>query len=91
MGSLGSIFEIAQALLGVFLGPLLSVMFFAVTRIQVRPTALVVGMLAGCLVGWVIVFSPAVSSVWTAAGAFLTALAIPIIDNLIGRKAGTAR
>jgi SSS family transporter len=86
VGSLGSIFEIAQALLGVFLGPLLSVMFFAVTRIQVRPTALVAGMLAGCLAGWIIVFSPAISSVWTAAGAFFIASVIPAIDTLASRR-----
>jgi SSS family transporter len=86
VGSLGSIFEIAQALLGVFLGPLLSVLFFSVTRIQVKSTALISGMLAGCLAGWVIVFSPSVSPVWTAVGAFLVALIIPGIDAMVSRR-----
>src|SRR5690606_14969963 len=49
VGRLGTIFDITQTLLGVFLGPLLCIAIVAFTpRLQLQPAAAIAALVAGC-------------------------------------------
>ncbi|HWL11115.1 MAG TPA: hypothetical protein VNQ76_22090 [Planctomicrobium sp.] len=63
--SLGSIFDIAQSVIGVFLGPLLICVAFAVFQIRVGGATMIIGMIAGTAAGWCVIFSP-MDSLWVA-------------------------
>ncbi|MEX1039108.1 MAG: hypothetical protein WDZ51_00655 [Pirellulaceae bacterium] len=77
---LGTIFDIAQAVIGVFLGPLLACMAISVSRLSVGPRGMIGGMLAGSAAGWCVAFSPA-SSLWVAPTAALVALAVATVSQ----------
>lgn len=60
----GTLFNIMNIMLGIFLGPLLGCMFCAVSAPRVRGGVLIAGMLLGCLVAVVVVVWSPVSSLW---------------------------
>lgn len=74
---LGTIFDMAQAFLGVFLGPLLVCMILSVSRLKVLPWSMMAGLLCGCFTGWCVVLSPA-TSLWVAPAATAGALLFPL-------------
>jgi sodium-coupled monocarboxylate transporter 8/12 len=84
VGHLGSIFDIAQILLGVFLGPLLACIVLSVSSLRVRGGAVIAGMVLGCVSGWVVAWSPA-ASLWVAPAAFAMAMAVPLCEMVFGR------
>ncbi|MFB3904611.1 MAG: hypothetical protein ACE15E_14270 [Acidobacteriota bacterium] len=84
VGALGSIFEIIQTLLGVFLGPLFACVLLALTSWRVSGRALLASMPAGVLVGIVMVFSP-VSSLWITPATFLMSLGVTWAGTVIER------
>ena len=84
VNQLGEIFDVAQAVLGVFLGPLLVCMSWAVSQQPVRPAMMLLGMLAGCVTGWVTAFS-AVTSLWIAPVSAATTLNIAAVGLLFPR------
>ncbi|MGC1275109.1 MAG: hypothetical protein WBC44_15505 [Planctomycetaceae bacterium] len=90
VGKLGSIFEIAQATTGVFLGPLLACVVLSVTRIAVRPWSMVVGMIAGSVVGWIVVASN-VYVLWVAPAAAAISFAAPLLVSSFDYVAGRNR
>ncbi|MEX0741294.1 MAG: hypothetical protein WD079_00760, partial [Phycisphaeraceae bacterium] len=76
---LGDIFDISQAVLGVFLGPLLCVAILALTtRLRVNPLALCFAMVVGCVVGWVVTFTD-IYNTWVAPAAFLSTFITAIV------------
>lgn len=75
---LGSIFDIAQAVIGVFLGPLLACMLFTISYLKVSSRLMIAGMLAGTIAGWLVAFSAA-SSLWVAPTATLVAMSLPAL------------
>ncbi|UUO04930.1 hypothetical protein M4951_16240 [Blastopirellula sp. J2-11] len=85
---LGTIFDIAQSVIGVFLGPLLICMSFAVFQVRVSQKSMILGMLSGTLAGWVIIFSPC-DSLWVAPFSAITSAAIALCGNLF-RKGESA-
>lgn len=84
VGAMGSIFDISQTLLGVFLGPLLACVILAVARVAVRGHAVIAGMVAGTLAGWAVTFSP-ITSLWVAPLAFGSSLLATGIGHLFAR------
>lgn len=76
IGRLGSIFDIAQALTGVFLGPMLVCMVLSVSSLQVSRIAVQAGMLLGVVSGWGIILTPA-DRLWVGPVALLASLIIP--------------
>ena len=70
---LGDIFDIAQTLLGVFLGPLLGCLVLSLYRFGLRPAAVAIGMVIGGVAGWAVAFSPAFS-LWVAPAALAATL-----------------
>ena len=79
---LGDIFDIAQTLLGAFLGPLLACIVCSLLRMRVQPIAMIVGMLVGSVVAWVIAFSPW-QSLWVAPSAFAVSMLIVGLGSLV--------
>lgn len=80
VGNLGTIFAIAQTLLGVFLGPLLACGVLSIARVPARPRMVIAGLVAGSLAGWLIAWSSAIA-LWVAPGAFLVAFLVPWLDR----------
>ncbi len=60
---LGTIFDVSQAILGVFLGPILGVMVLAMWNRRVSQTRVLVAMAASCVCGVVVAFSP-IQAIW---------------------------
>jgi solute:Na+ symporter, SSS family len=84
IGVLGSIFDITQALLGVFLGPLFGCMYFAVGKRPVCRGALLAGMVLGLLAGGGVTFSE-IASIWVAAIALFVTIAITYLGTFLKR------
>lgn len=78
---LGSIFDIAQSVIGVFLGPLFICMALAVFQVRVGRTAMISGMVAGAVAGWGIILSP-LDSLWVAPFASLACLTTAYAGSL---------
>jgi solute:Na+ symporter, SSS family len=76
--NLGTLFQISQVVLGSFLGPMLGCMVIVVGPWNVRPRAVLAGILLGTATGWLITASK-VSVIWVSCGSALVALAIPLI------------
>lgn len=83
VGMLGTIFEIAQATTGVFLGPLLACVVLAVTRLPIRPWSTIAGMIAGTVAGWIVVASD-VYVLWVAPTAAAVSFGIPLFVTAAG-------
>lgn len=82
VGQLGTIFDIAQILLGVFLGPLLACIVFSLSTWSIRGSAVIIGMLGGCVAGWATALS-ATASLWVAPATFVGAVVIAVVANAI--------
>lgn len=81
VGNLGSIFDITQSVLGVFLGPLFGCMYFAIGNRRIRKGALFVGLATGFGVGVWITFS-VVASIWVAAAACFTTIGVTYAGSI---------
>ena len=79
---LGTIFDIAQAIQGVFLGPVLTCIIIAVSRIRVNRKSVVVGVVVGLLAGCYVTFSP-LANVWTSAATVAVSSAIVLSGTCI--------
>lgn len=83
VGRLGTIFDIAQKLYGVFMGPLLACMVLAILPIRVRTWTLVAGPLIGVAAG-VAGARSEIAPAWTSTCAFLAAMLLPMLSLLLG-------
>lgn len=81
VGKLGTIFEMTQAILGLFLGPILTCMFFAIINYRVKFFCLATGVLSGFVAGAFVMFS-AVANVWAAAVGFFVSLTFVYVISL---------
>lgn len=87
---LGDIFTIAQAILGLFNGPILAVIVLVMLRARIHPIAMIAAMIGACAVGWIVTFTDGIHNVWVAAftffftvgGAFLLT---PLINGYFGK------
>ncbi len=75
---MGSIFDISQAVIGVFLGTLLACMLFTISFLKVSSRLMMAGMLSGTVAGWFVAFSAA-SSLWVAPTATFVAMGLPAL------------
>jgi SSS family transporter len=78
---LGTIFEITQAITGVFLGPLLACVVLSVTQVRASAAAMMTGMIAGTLAGGLVIAS-GVYILWVAPAAAVIAFAVPLISAM---------
>ncbi len=81
IGKLGTIFEMTQSLLGVFLGPLFGCIVFALVNKRISQAALIVGMISGLGCGTWVTFSD-ISNIWVAAAAFFVTVVITIVGSI---------
>ncbi len=77
VSNIGTIFDIAQTVYGVFMGPLLACMVLALLPYPVRTWTLFVGPLIGCVIGAIVAFSP-IASVWTSTFSFSSSMILPV-------------
>jgi Na+/proline symporter len=89
VSNIGTIFDIAQTVYGVFMGPLLACMVLALLPLPVRTWSLIAGPLLGCVVGAVVAFSP-VASVWTSSYSFSASMLLPLFSILLCRNGDSA-
>lgn len=82
VSALGTIFDIAMILFGIFLGPLLTPVFLAACKVIAPSWAVICGMFAGFLTGCLVAWSPA-SSLWVAPAAFFASLIPPLIIKIL--------
>lgn len=80
--SLGNIFEITQALLGLFLGPILTCMFLSLIKKQVNTASLIAGVLIALTAGAATTFS-AIANTWVPAVTFFLSVAITLAGTAI--------
>jgi SSS family transporter len=80
--SLGNIFEITQALLGLFLGPILTCMFLSLIRKPVNTNALIAGIFISLAAGAAVTFS-SIANTWVPAVTFFTSVAIALAGTAI--------
>jgi sodium-coupled monocarboxylate transporter 8/12 len=73
--SLGNIFEMTQALLGLFLGPILTCMFLSLIKKKVHTPSLFCGLIAGLAAGCVVTYSQ-IANPWVPAASFFVSLAV---------------
>lgn len=87
--SLGPALDSSQILMGSFLGSMLAGMLLAVSGLRVRRGAVVAGMAAGLVAGWVVAAS-ALSVMWVAPAALGAGLAVPLLAGLVFRLPAAA-
>jgi len=75
---LGTLFQVSQAALGAFLGPMLGCMVLAVAGVRARPSVVLAGLALGTVTGWLIISSP-IAVVWVGAGSALVTIAVPLL------------
>jgi solute:Na+ symporter, SSS family len=80
--SLGNIFEMTQALLGLFLGPIFTCMFLAVINKRINAAALITGIITGLITGGFTTFS-SIANTWVPAVTFFTSLIIAVAGTMI--------
>jgi solute:Na+ symporter, SSS family len=80
---LGSLFQVSQTVLGVFLGPMLGCMVLVVAEARVKPAGVLLGLAVGSIAGWAVVIS-SVSFIWVAPAASAATIAAA---HLLGRPA----
>ena len=81
VSSLGNIFEMTQALLGLFLGPILTCMFLALINKKVHTGSLIFGVISGLAAGFAATFSP-IANPWVPLAAFAVSLAIALAGTV---------
>jgi len=82
VSQLGSLFNIMQILLGVFLGPLLACMVCAIAKVRVPAPIMIFAMVAGFAAGVWVAYSP-LSSLWVTLGASCTTLVIARVGAML--------
>lgn len=82
ISKIGTIFDITQTLLGLFLGPLFACMVLAVMGIRVNGTMIVVGVLSGVAAGAVI-FSIGWAPLWVSTVTFLVCLIVSMAGTYV--------
>ncbi len=87
---LGTLFQISQAIVGAFLGPMLGCMVIVAGNWTLRPRFVLAGMALGTLTGWCIAFS-SVSVVWVATGSALVTVLVPGLLRLCFPTPGVGR
>jgi sodium-coupled monocarboxylate transporter 8/12 len=80
--SLGNIFEMTQALLGLFLGPILTCMFLAVLNKKVNTASLIIGLIAALVVGSFVTYSP-IANPWVPGVTFFVSITITYTGTLL--------
>ncbi len=75
---LGTMFEISQAVLGVFLGPMCGCMIVVVSNWTVRPGMALTGLALGTCAGWMITFSP-IAVIWVAPASTAVTLLVSLM------------
>lgn len=80
---LGTIFDITQKLMGLFLGPLLTCMLFAVTNKPFKPVFWLAGSALSLIAGSVVIFFTEVSSLFVAPVTFTVSFTITAIGRLL--------
>ena len=83
VSALGNIFEMSQALLGVFLGPLLTCIVLAIAKKPLQRPSLIVGLLLSCALGWVVIFTNLAGQTWIAAIVFVLSMIITLTGTAI--------
>jgi SSS family transporter len=88
---LGSVFEIAERLLGVFSGPLFGCMLMAILNLKLDRRAVLLSLIVGTTLGWLVVFS-ATGVLWTSTATTLITIATaftlsPLFSLFSPRKA----
>lgn len=81
---LGSLFDLTQIILGVFVGPLLVCVLLSVGPVRVSGRWMSAGLIAGCAVGWFAAFSSAIAPLWVAPCAAATTTLFAVAGPLIG-------
>ncbi len=82
VGGLGTVFDIAQTLLGAFTGPLFACLLLSTMRWRFSPMAMLSGMVLGSAAGWVVAWSPLVS-LWVGPTSFATAVLWTVLGSCI--------
>ena len=75
ISKVGSIYDMMQAILGVFLGPILGVMILAMLRWMVSENRVLAGIGIGCACGIAVTFTP-IQSIWTTSFGFFSCLLV---------------
>lgn len=83
VSKLGRLYDLAQIILGVFAGPLLTCMVLAVAQARCSGAAMVTGIFAGWLVGLGVAMSPA-ASLWVAPCSAVTTLIVSLGLSKLG-------
>jgi len=82
VSKIGTIFDITQTLLGLFLGPLFACMVLAVFGVRVNGKMIVVGVLTGVAAGWT-VFRMGCAPLWVPTVTFLVCLIVSMVGTFI--------
>ncbi len=72
---LGTLYDVSQAVLGVFLGPILGVVILAMLSRRVSQTRVLIAIVASCLLGVVVAFS-SIQSIWVTSFGFFAFLLV---------------
>lgn len=85
VNALGNIFEMTQALLGLFLGPILACMFFALIKWAVSRASLVVGVFVGLIAGCIVTYS-LIANTWVPAVTFFVSIFVTFAGSMFFTK-----
>jgi solute:Na+ symporter, SSS family len=87
VAQLGTIFEIAQMVAGLFVGPLLVCVVLSMVSLRVSAWSVMLGMIAGAAAGVAVIWSGAYG-LWVAPATASIALAIPLLATATGMSRG---
>lgn len=79
---LGTIFDISQTLLGLFLGPLLSIILLAIYRTKVNQAVIIISSIIAFLIGTLAVYT-SLSSLWISPITCITSLTLSVLGSRI--------
>lgn len=85
-GNLGSVMDAQAKVMGAFLGPMLACLMLAVGRRALSGPAVLVGISAGVVAGWVVAAS-SVASLWVPPVSFAVAFSLPLLLGHLRRTA----
>lgn len=79
VGQLGTVFEISQTLIGVFIGPLMTCMLLAVSSWKLSSQSVIAGLFVGTIAGWCVIATP-IDRIWVSTAAAAATAVIPLIE-----------
>jgi hypothetical protein len=82
ISKIGTIFDITQTLLGLFLGPLFACIVLAVMGVKTNGKMIVVGVLTSVVCGWY-VFYIGWAPLWVSTITFIVCMAVSLIGKAI--------